>query len=270
MWGNQPDAMALSGTDKFYRDAVGTQAVSAKTLFELLLRSPTARSLDLTERLVADFFQSWEAKTPTAGKEPPRTITALRGRLRTLSPLSPVRSDGPSKSASAPRYSQAQFVSACEEMQVYSEQCFRGVCIVGNGRSVLELRAGRMVDRFATVVRFNDFQINDYEEHIGRQTHLWVVSDWTCVKLLAKYPERTTPFLCAIPYRFMGKPYYEQRRKEIEEELTPAQLKQVRVGLSLEQGLARGWAKALGCGLDWLWMAWDWKRGRIQLWCYRR
>eukprot|EP00966_Prymnesium_polylepis_P001870 42844-Prymnesium_polylepis.1 len=104
---------------------------------------------------------------------------------------------------------------------------FKGVCIVGNGRSVLSQSAGSVVDRFDTVLRFNDFQIPGYEEHVGSKTSVWVVSDWTIIKLLNKYPDRSLPVLCAIPFRFMGKPYYAARRGEVEKELTPAQRKRV-------------------------------------------
>jgi len=42
-----------------------------------------------------------------------------------------------------------------------------------------------------------------------------VLSDWTCIKLLNKYPKRQEPVLICIPYRFMGKPYYHERRAEV-------------------------------------------------------
>ena len=64
---------------------------------------------------------------------------------------------------------------------------------------------------------------------------MWVVSDWTIIKLLNKYPDRSLPVLCAIPFRFMGKPYYAARRGEVEKELTPAQRKRVTF-ISLETG----------------------------------
>mmetsp|Transcript_74857 Transcript_74857/g.206457 ORF Transcript_74857/g.206457 Transcript_74857/m.206457 type:complete len:223 (+) Transcript_74857:116-784(+) len=135
---------------------------------------------------------------------------------------------------------------------------FKGVCIVGNGRSVLSQSAGSVVDRFDTVLRFNDFQIPGYEEHVcpvyvlcksglefsghvmqvGSKTSVWVVSDWTIIKLLNKYPDRSLPVLCAIPFRFMGKPYYAARRGEVEKELTPAQRKRVTF-ISLETGALR-------------------------------
>lgn len=47
-----------------------------------------------------------------------------------------------------------------------SEGACRGVCIVGNGRSVLSMCAGPLVDQFETVLRFNDFQICGFEKHV--------------------------------------------------------------------------------------------------------
>lgn len=104
---------------------------------------------------------------------------------------------------------------------------FQGVCIVGNGRSVLSQSAGPAVDKFETVLRFNEFQTSGFEKHVGTKTSVWVLSDWTIVKLINKYPDRSMPVLCAVPYRFMGKPYYATRRAEVEAQLTPAQRKRV-------------------------------------------
>ena len=87
--------------------------------------------------------------------------------------------------------------------------------------------AGPAIDKFKTIVRFNDYAISEYEEHVGCKTTLWVLSDWTCVKLLNKYPERSLPVLVAIPFKFMGKPYYHARRAELEEQLTAAQLSRI-------------------------------------------
>jgi len=118
---------------------------------------------------------------------------------------------------------------------------FRGVCIVGNGRSVLSQSAGPAIDNFATVLRFNDFQIAGFEKHVGSKTSVWVLSDWTIIKLLNKYPARTLPVLCAIPYRFMGKPYYATRRAEVEAQLTPSQRKRVTfISMETAQDLIEG------------------------------
>ena len=46
---------------------------------------------------------------------------------------------------------------------------------------------------------------------MGTKTTLWVMSDWTCIKLINKYPKRLEPILICIPFKFMGKPYYHER-----------------------------------------------------------
>jgi hypothetical protein len=47
--------------------------------------------------------------------------------------------------------------------------------LVGNGSSVLEKKRGELVDSFDRVVRFNSYQINEYEEFVGSKTTDWFV-----------------------------------------------------------------------------------------------
>ena len=54
-----------------------------------------------------------------------------------------------------------------------------------------------------------------FSEHVGTKTTLWVMSDWTCIKLINKYPKRLEPILICVPFKFMGKPYYHERRAEV-------------------------------------------------------
>jgi len=70
-------------------------------------------------------------------------------------------------------------------------------------------------------VRFNNFRIAGYEDDVGTRLTLWVVSDYTCVKLLTEHTQRASevPVLVAIPYFSKGRRYYERRRKQLEEEL---------------------------------------------------
>ena len=202
-------------------------------------------------RVVSEFALDWIAKnSPSSSPTPKARPPSPKGRAKspsspkTINPLRrfSARSTSPARErAAGPRFSQSQFVSACDEMEAFSDSCFKGVCIVGNGRSVLAQSAGPMVDRFETVLRFNDFGSEGYEAHVGSKTSLWVMSDWTIVKLLNKYPERTLPVLCAIPYRFMGKPYYDSRRAELEEQLTDEQLARVTfISSDTARGLIEG------------------------------
>ena len=137
------------------------------------------------------------------------------------------RSPSPEGKGAILRYSYDEYCDALERLPAFAEAVFSGVAIVGNGRSVLGQTAGPAIDKFKTIVRFNDYAISEYEEHVGCKTTLWVLSDWTCVKLLNKYPERSLPVLVAIPFKFMGKPYYHARRAELEEQLTAAQLSRI-------------------------------------------
>jgi len=135
---------------------------------------------------------------------------------------SPVRGErGSPTPSSKSKLGVAEFVAACKDLAAHADSLMQGTIIVGNGRSVLGSLAGSAVDSFQTVVRFNDFQIEGYADSVGQKTDLWVVSDWTAIKLLKKYPERLSafPVLIAIPFRFMGKPYYAERRAELEGEL---------------------------------------------------
>ena len=225
-------APGCSDEDYFVKGAAGQEAVSTQTLQTLLVGSPAARQTQLTERLIAQFLESWLAQNmppPSTAKAPakvtPSPKTLLRSRSSS-SKSSASRSASPSPTrerAAAPKFKCAQFLTACKDMQDFATKTFEGTVIIGNGRSVLDQGAGPVIDKFSRVVRFNDYQIEGYEADIGSKTDLWVVSDWTCLKLLNKYPDRTLPVLIAVPFKFMGKPYYLERRAEVEAELTAEQ-----------------------------------------------
>ena len=51
------------------------------------------------------------------------------------------------------------------------------IILIGNGQSVCDKRLGPIIDSFETVVRFNNFQIEDFEEFTGRKTTIWVRND---------------------------------------------------------------------------------------------
>ena len=42
---------------------------------------------------------------------------------------------------------------------------------------------GREIDKFDIVVRFNNYPISGYEEHIGKKTDIWCLSDATIAKI---------------------------------------------------------------------------------------
>ena len=213
----------VSLTAYFHQQVGAGQEVERARFVSLLAHSPLGKRYP-SERLFATFTDHFFALpaegSPAPAAAPSRSASSkgspslIRGtsspktllqRARGRSSPSPEKRDGrplPPK----PRYGLSHFLAAYRELPDFCAEVFGGVIIVGNGRSVLGGRAGPCVDQFATVIRFNDYQISGYEEDVGRKTDVWCVSDWTCAKLFGKYPERTLPTLIAIPYKFMGKP----------------------------------------------------------------
>lgn len=226
------------------------QEVGIVAFRTMLLNSPVAAKHHMTDRLIGEFLDGFLATgagtahspAPAAARSAPHGKSAASGRLSpTKTMLQRARgmsrsaaSSGSSSASPSPTrdmisanrqrsFTLAQFSEACRELEAFAVATYSSTIIVGNGRSVLGSQAGRAVDSFAKVIRFNEFQIDGFEEHVGTRCDMWVVSDWTCIKLLNKYPERKLPTLIAVPWKFMGKPYYHERRKEVERDLTDEQ-----------------------------------------------
>uniref|UniRef100_A0A7S4F6E2 Uncharacterized protein n=1 Tax=Chrysotila carterae TaxID=13221 RepID=A0A7S4F6E2_CHRCT len=199
----------------FVQASAGAETVDSNAMRLLLRSSPAARRLVLTERMVDDFIPRSSVSPSAAPRSP------AWQKLPFL----------PSKAKENPkegRFTCGQFLKANAEMHKYFEaQQQKGVVIVGNGRSVLASTAGPTIDRFATVIRFNEYQLRGYERHVGTKTTLWVLSDYTCVQLINKYPDRKMPILVAIPFRMMGKPYYADRVQALRSQLSHLQLKRI-------------------------------------------
>jgi hypothetical protein len=47
------------------------------------------------------------------------------------------------------------------------------VLLVGNGPSLLEQHLGPRIDAFTHIVRFNGFELNGFETHVGTRTTIW-------------------------------------------------------------------------------------------------
>mmetsp|Transcript_54346 Transcript_54346/g.90176 ORF Transcript_54346/g.90176 Transcript_54346/m.90176 type:complete len:331 (+) Transcript_54346:106-1098(+) len=196
-----------------FAEAAGTKGEVDQKHFEtLLFASPAAQRLALSERMVQDFLFTSEWSKPA-----------------TSTPASPSKGSKPlmkwpSSKSKESRYNVTQFVRAHSDLAAkYQAAQENGVVIIGNGRSVLAHQAGPAIDRYKTVIRFNEYQLAGYEQHVGIKTSIWCLSDYTCIKLLNKYPDRTMPVLIAIPWYFMGKPYYEERRAQVYQDLTEEQ-----------------------------------------------
>lgn len=48
--------------------------------------------------------------------------------------------------------------------------------LIGNGPSALKNKCGKIIDQCSTVIRFNNFHIDGYEEYVGTKTDIWVVT----------------------------------------------------------------------------------------------
>jgi hypothetical protein len=169
------------------------------------MRQPTAQQLGLTDDLLSTFLRSCTINEKPGPGSPSSVLP--RGN--------------------SARFSCSQYLRAVEDLNRYRDDVRKGIVIIGNGRSVLHSHAGSLIDNYGMVVRFNEYQTDGFSEHVGTKTTLWVMSDWTCIKLINKYPKRLEPILICIPFKFMGKPYYHERRAEVEADLTPEQLRRV-------------------------------------------
>jgi len=49
------------------------------------------------------------------------------------------------------------------------------VVIVGNGPSLLEREMGAIIDEHKTVIRINNYVIEDFERHVGKKTDIWAL-----------------------------------------------------------------------------------------------
>jgi hypothetical protein len=47
------------------------------------------------------------------------------------------------------------------------------IIIVGNGASLRNKKLGKKIDEFEEVVRFNDYQLDSFEEDVGTKTTIW-------------------------------------------------------------------------------------------------
>lgn len=58
---------------------------------------------------------------------------------------------------------------------------------MGNGTSVLDYEYGQLIDSFDIVVRFNDFRIDGFEDHVGERTDCWFTCENTYLEDVDKF-----------------------------------------------------------------------------------
>lgn len=74
------------------------------------------------------------------------------------------------------------------------------VILVGNGPSALQFQRGELIDSFGTVVRFNDYILDGFQDRVGSRTDVWAVNEgllWHDMQPPRKRPERT---LVLVPW----------------------------------------------------------------------
>lgn len=63
------------------------------------------------------------------------------------------------------------------------------IIIVGNGTSITDHKNGNKIDAFDTVLRFNGFKINGYEEYTGTKTNIWFTVNHAHINKLDTFDE---------------------------------------------------------------------------------
>ena len=101
----------------------------------------------------------------------------------------------------------------------------RGDCIlVGNGPSLLDSELGDTIDSYSEVVRFNDFQTEGFEKHVGSRTTLWSCYGKNAQKVRSSPPERVAYLHGAVASPEWYEPkelwripvaFYDQVRNEV-------------------------------------------------------
>ncbi len=63
------------------------------------------------------------------------------------------------------------------------------IIIVGNGTSITDNKNGHKIDSFDTVLRFNSFKIQGYEEYTGTKTNIWFTVNRAHIKNINDFDE---------------------------------------------------------------------------------
>lgn len=94
----------------------------------------------------------------------------------------------------------------------FSAQPRLDVVLVGNGPSALCWTAGKLIDSAVDVVRFNNYQLEGYEDYVGTRTTVWCRNDTQGIKERPENADITTLWV-ARPDRpkpgYLTPPTYE-------------------------------------------------------------
>lgn len=72
------------------------------------------------------------------------------------------------------------------------------ILLVGNGPSVLKHKVGELIDQFTTIVRFNNFQIEGYQDYVG--TRVSYIARRACDDVVLHAASSFDSMLCFITY----------------------------------------------------------------------
>jgi len=75
-------------------------------------------------------------------------------------------------------------MSSSKSLNLHSGDVNGGsIVFVGNGTAVTDKKMGEKIDSFDTVVRFNNYQTEGFEEYVGTKTNIWITRICDTIKL---------------------------------------------------------------------------------------
>ena len=70
------------------------------------------------------------------------------------------------------------------------------IIIIGNSPKILESERGKEIDKFDKIVRFNTFEIKNFEENVGTKTHIWFINGVSIRKKNKKLMDKLKKVKC--------------------------------------------------------------------------
>lgn len=76
----------------------------------------------------------------------------------------------------------------------------REILLIGNGPSCLKNKCRDLIDSHETVVRFNNFELNGYEDFVGTKTNIWVRTKFSKKHLDTNFDEKFYVYPGLLPH----------------------------------------------------------------------
>ena len=70
------------------------------------------------------------------------------------------------------------------------------IIIIGNSPKILEYERGKEIDKFDKIVRFNTFEIKNFEKHTGTKTDIWFINGVSIRKKMKRMMEKLNEVKC--------------------------------------------------------------------------